>query len=50
MNQELELVAEQFRILPGIGVKSARRLAYVMMERPECEVRDFLHVIDEARS
>lgn len=50
MNQELELVAEQFRKLPGIGVKSARRLAYFMMERPESEVRDFLHVIEEARS
>ena len=41
MNQELELV---------IGVKSARRLAYFMMERPKSEVRDFLHVIEEARS
>ena len=35
MNQELENVTEQFRKLPGIGVKSARRLAYFMLERPE---------------
>jgi recombination protein RecR len=50
MNKELEQVAEQFRKLPGIGVKSARRLAYFMMERPEKEVADFLSVIKTARS
>ena len=41
MNQELENVTEQFRKLPGIGVKSARRLAYFMLERPESEVKAF---------
>ena len=35
MNSDLELVAEQFRKLPGIGVKTARRLAYFMLERPK---------------
>ncbi len=50
MNKELEQVAEQFRKLPGIGVKSARRLAYFMMERPEKEVYDFLKTIREAKS
>ena len=40
MNKELEQVAEQFRKLPGIGVKSARRLAYFMLERPESEVHE----------
>ena len=49
MNTELEQVAEQFRKLPGIGVKSARRLAYFMLERPESEVKDFLTTIAEAR-
>ena len=43
MNQELENVTEQFRKLPGIGVKSARRLAYFMLERPESEVKD-IHI------
>ena len=28
MNHDLELVADQFRRLPGIGVKTARRLAF----------------------
>ena len=49
MNKELEQVAEQFRKLPGIGVKSARRLAYFMLERPESEVHDFLSAIASAR-
>ncbi len=49
MNKELEQVAEQFRKLPGIGVKSARRLAYYMLERPESEVHDFLSAIEDAR-
>ena len=49
MNTELEQVAEQFQKLPGIGVKSARRLAYFMLERPESEVKDFLSAIETAR-
>lgn len=50
MNRELEEVAEQFRKLPGIGIKSARRLAYFMLERPEKEVSVFLDTIKNARS
>ena len=50
MNRELEQVAEQFRKLPGIGVKSARRLAYFMMERPQEDVDAFLTAIKNARS
>ena len=50
MNRELDEVAQQFRKLPGIGVKSARRLAYFMMERPQEEVDDFLETIRNARS
>lgn len=50
MNRELEEVAEQFRKLPGIGIKSARRLAYFMLERPEKEVSVFLETIKNARS
>ena len=45
MNRELEQVAEQFRKLPGIGVKSARRLAYFMLERPQEDVDAFLAAI-----
>lgn len=50
MGRELDEVAQQFRKLPGIGVKSARRLAYFMMERPQEEVDDFLETIRNARS
>ena len=50
MNKELEAVAEQFRRLPGIGVKSARRLAYFMLERPEEDVKAFVNTISAARS
>ncbi|MDU2620298.1 MAG: recombination mediator RecR [Dialister sp.] len=50
MNNDLELVAEQFRKLPGIGVKTARRLAYFMLERPQSDVDAFIHTIQEARS
>ncbi len=50
MNSDLELVAEQFRKLPGIGVKTARRLSYFMLERPQADVDAFIHTIQEARS
>lgn len=50
MNSDLELVAEQFRKLPGIGVKTARRLSYFMLERPQSDVDAFIHTIQEARS
>ena len=46
MNDELELLAE----LPGIGVKTARRLSYFMLERPQADVDAFIHVIQDARS
>jgi len=49
MNDALENVASQFRKLPGIGVKTARRLAYFMLERPEAEVAAFLRAIEDAR-
>ena len=42
MNSDLELVAEQFRKLPGIGVKTARRLAYFMLERPKEDIDAFI--------
>ena len=49
MNSDLELVAEQFRKLPGIGVKTARRLAYFMLERPKEDIDAFINVIHSAR-
>lgn len=50
MKDAVEIIAEQFRRLPGIGIKSARRLAYFMMERPQEDVDTFLNTIKEARA
>ena len=35
------LLAEQFARLPGIGMKTAQRLAYYVTSMPEKDVRDF---------
>lgn len=46
----LVLLAEQFAKLPGIGMKTAQRLAYFVMSMPENEVRDFSDAILRAHS
>ncbi len=45
----LALAAEQFAKLPGVGIKTAQRLAYFMLNLPEAEVRDFAENIIKAR-
>lgn len=50
MKDAVEIIAEQFRRLPGIGIKSARRLAYFMLERPQEDVDTFLNTIKEVRA
>lgn len=50
MKDAVEIIAEQFRRLPGIGIKSARRLAYFILERPQEDVDTFLNTIKEARA
>lgn len=50
MKDAVEIIAEQFRRLPGVGIKSARRLAYFMLERPQEDVDTFLNTIKEARA
>ena len=45
----LALAAEQFAKLPGVGIKTAQRLAYHMLNLPEAEVRDFAENIIKAR-
>lgn len=49
MDDILEEVAEQFRKLPGIGVKSAKRLAYFMLMRPQKDIDTFLKTIENAK-
>lgn len=45
----LALAAEQFAKLPGVGIKTAQRLAYHMLNLPEDEVREFAENIIKAR-
>ncbi len=46
----LTLAAEQFAKLPGIGIKTAQRLAYYLLNLPENEVREFADNIVKART
>lgn len=45
----LALAAEQFARLPGIGIKTAQRLAYHMLNLPTEEVEEFAENILKAR-
>lgn len=49
MTGPLERLVEELRRLPGIGAKSARRLAYHFIELPEAEVNRFLNVLKTAK-
>lgn len=41
----LELLAEEFAKLPGIGLKTAQRLAYSIISRPEEDVERFANAL-----
>lgn len=45
----LALAAEQFAKLPGVGIKTAQRLAYYMLNLPTEEVEDFASSLVKAR-
>ncbi len=45
----LVILAEQFAKLPGIGMKSAQRLAYHVMEMSDSEVNEFAQAILNAK-
>jgi len=40
---------DEFKRLPGIGQKSAQRLAFYVLRRPETEVREFAHALLEVK-
>jgi recombination protein RecR len=40
---------DEFKRLPGVGQKSAQRLAFYILRRPENEVRDFAHALLEVK-
>lgn len=45
----LVVLAEKFAALPGIGMKTAQRLAYAVMEMPEEQAREFSEAILNAK-
>ena len=45
----LEALVEQFARLPGIGGKSAQRLAFYVLGLPEAEAREFANAILDAK-
>ena len=45
----LEKMVEQFARLPGIGHKTAQRLAFFVLSLPENEVEQFAQAILEAK-
>lgn len=45
----LALAAEQFAKLPGVGIKTAQRLAYYMLNLPAEEVKEFADNLVRAR-
>ena len=45
----LVVLAEQFAKLPGIGMKSAQRLAYHVMEMSQSEVDEFVRAVQAAK-
>lgn len=42
-------IAEQFAKLPGIGMKTAQRLAYYVLNMPDAEVEEFAQALTSAR-
>lgn len=49
MSTPLDRLTEQFRRLPGIGVKTARKLAYHMVQLPQDQVEEFVRSVEEAK-
>jgi len=50
MTPALEKLVNQFAKLPGIGRKTASRLAYHILSKPEQEVKEFADALTYARS
>ena len=48
--EPLDVLTEQFNTLPGIGKKTAMRLAYFVLTQPEKYAKDFAEVLVSAKS
>lgn len=49
MDTPLDRLTEQFRRLPGIGIKTARKLAYFIVQQPPEKVDEFIAAIRDAK-
>lgn len=49
MRNPLERLIEELRRLPGIGAKSARRIAYYLVEAPDEDIKRFLDTVVKAK-
>ena len=49
MDTPLDRLTEQFRRLPGIGIKTARKLAYYIVQQPPEQVNAFVAAIRNAK-
>lgn len=49
MDTPLDRLTEQFRRLPGIGIKTARKLAYYMVQQPPEQIDAFIAAIRNAK-
>lgn len=49
MKNALEKLVEELRRLPGIGAKSARRMAYHLIEMPQGDLERFVSTLEEAK-
>ena len=49
MDTPLDRLTEQFRRLPGIGIKTARKLAYYIVQQPPEQVEAFVEAIRHAK-
>ncbi|HJE82393.1 recombination mediator RecR [Megasphaera stantonii] len=49
MDTPLDRLTEQFRRLPGIGIKTARKLAYYMVQQPQEQVDAFISAVRNAK-
>ena len=45
----LDVLTEQFRKLPGLGKKSAQRIAVHLLRMPDAQAEEFLRAIEDAR-
>ena len=48
-SEPVSKLIDEFKRLPGVGQKSAQRLAFYILRRPETEVRDFAHALLEVK-